>query len=179
MEQRFGRAPYFCKYDTDSKPWKPLSNETVENAYGAGAQTVQNLTRKGVNVVLAGSCGPNSFQTRQAAGMDMNGAASIGIVSERISCEGQPAKRKRLSLRIRNEMPRQCGGKERKMPRGDGTGPQGQGPMTGRGFGRCSENNNPAPGLGRNQNQQPGQGLGLGRRRGGNGMGNGNRKGSR
>lgn len=25
------------------------------------------------------------------------------------------------------------------MPRGDGTGPQGQGPMSGRGMGRCSE----------------------------------------
>lgn len=28
------------------------------------------------------------------------------------------------------------------MPRGDGTGPQGQGPMTGRKMGRCSEGRN-------------------------------------
>jgi len=32
---------------------------------------------------------------------------------------------------------------EENMPRGDGTGPQGQGPMTGRGMGRCPEGNRP------------------------------------
>ncbi len=34
------------------------------------------------------------------------------------------------------------------MPRGDGTGPVGQGPMTGRGAGRCAGNNVPRYGNG-------------------------------
>lgn len=50
------------------------------------------------------------------------------------------------------------------MPRNDGTGPQGSGPMTGRGFGSCSDENTPTnrTGIGRFF----GRGLGLGCRRG-------------
>ena len=49
------------------------------------------------------------------------------------------------------------------MPRGDGTGPEGKGPKTGRGLGKCSGNSEPgyksdAPRRGRNQNS--GQGFG-------------------
>jgi len=44
------------------------------------------------------------------------------------------------------------------MPRGDGTGPAGQGPMTGRGMGYCAGFN--APGF---VNPQPGFGRGFGR----------------
>ena len=46
------------------------------------------------------------------------------------------------------------------MPRGDGTGPQGMGPMTGRGMGNCS------PGVRRGLGLAIGLGLGLGLRRG-------------
>ncbi len=53
------------------------------------------------------------------------------------------------------------------MPAGDGTGPMGQGPMTGRGFGYCAGSDVPgaaygAPGWGRGF----GRGRGWGRRRG-------------
>jgi len=45
------------------------------------------------------------------------------------------------------------------MPRFDGTGPQGQGPMTGRGMGPCGQGGRPVggPGMG------PGRGRGMGR----------------
>ncbi len=46
------------------------------------------------------------------------------------------------------------------MPRGDKTGPQGMGPMTGRGLGACSS------GLKRGLGVAVGLGLGLGLRRG-------------
>ena len=52
------------------------------------------------------------------------------------------------------------------MPGGDGTGPQGMGPMTGRAAGYCS--GNPAPGY-----ANPMPGMGLGRGRGGFGRGGG------
>jgi len=45
------------------------------------------------------------------------------------------------------------------MPRGDGTGPLGQGPMTGRGAGLCA--GYPTPGMGRGM----GRGMGMGRGR--------------
>lgn len=47
------------------------------------------------------------------------------------------------------------------MPRGDGTGPQGQGPRTGRGMGFCNGFDVPGTGVGRGQ--------GFGRRMGGRG----------
>ncbi|MBN1152457.1 MAG: DUF5320 domain-containing protein [Dehalococcoidia bacterium] len=54
------------------------------------------------------------------------------------------------------------------MPRGDGTGPMGMGPMTGRGAGYCSGAGapgfmNPSPGWGYGRGYGRGFGLGLGR----------------
>ena len=54
------------------------------------------------------------------------------------------------------------------MPRGDGTGPMGQGPMTGRGLGYCSGYPhpgfmNPGPGFGRGFGRGWGRGFGRGR----------------
>jgi len=60
------------------------------------------------------------------------------------------------------------------MPRGDKTGPQGQGAMTGRGAGFC--NGNKTAGFENEKFTRRGQGMG--RRQGyGNGMGRGNRGG--
>jgi hypothetical protein len=59
------------------------------------------------------------------------------------------------------------------MPRGDGTGPMGYGPMTGRAAGYCA--GYPMPGF---ANPIPGRGMGWGRGRGrGFGMGMGWRRG--
>ena len=55
------------------------------------------------------------------------------------------------------------------MPGGDGTGPMGQGPMTGRGAGYCAGNNMPgfaAPGWGRGFGRGRGRGYGRGFGRG-------------
>jgi hypothetical protein len=59
------------------------------------------------------------------------------------------------------------------MPRGDRTGPQGQGPKTGRGLGKCStKGGSPAPlgqdgmGTGRGQGRGSGKGAGRGQRKG-------------
>ncbi len=43
------------------------------------------------------------------------------------------------------------------MPRGDGTGPEGQGPMTGRRMGQCGGNTDRRP-----KSRRPGQGAGRG-----------------
>ncbi|OQY34255.1 MAG: hypothetical protein B6I38_02575 [Anaerolineaceae bacterium 4572_5.1] len=65
------------------------------------------------------------------------------------------------------------------MPYGDGTGPQGQGPMTGRGAGYCAGTNAPGfattPGRGRGWGAGFGRGFGRGAgfRRGRGGWGQG------
>jgi len=51
------------------------------------------------------------------------------------------------------------------MPRGDGTGPNGQGPMTGRGMGYCAGYSVPGfmqPGFGRGMGRGFGRGRGFG-----------------
>ena len=60
------------------------------------------------------------------------------------------------------------------MPSGDGTGPEGKGPKTGRGLGRCGGYDAPGytrgiprgMGRGRGAGNGPGRGNGLGRRNG-------------
>jgi hypothetical protein len=69
------------------------------------------------------------------------------------------------------------------MPRGDRTGPQGQGPKTGRGRGRCnpidgSTRPQRQDGIGSGRNQGRGSGRGAGRRQG-NGGGAGQGRGKR
>jgi len=64
------------------------------------------------------------------------------------------------------------------MPGRDGTGPQGQGPMTGRGYGVAELKKQGT----RGENQGQGRGLGLGRGgepRGGRGQGSGRGRGMR
>lgn len=59
------------------------------------------------------------------------------------------------------------------MPRGDGTGPAGEGPKTGKGAGRCNTDKTTVqPG---GQGQGRGQGQGAGRGQGGRGQGGGGR----
>ncbi len=71
---------------------------------------------------------------------------------------------------------------ERIMPRFDGTGQMGQGPMTGRKMGRCTnfantkKNQNTTPVVDQGENQPdslPGRGPGFGWRMGGRGRGMG------
>jgi len=64
------------------------------------------------------------------------------------------------------------------MPQGDRTGPQGQGPRTGQGRGKCvPKGGNPAPqgqgGMKTGRGQKAGRGQGQGR---GAGQGRGNRR---
>ena len=69
------------------------------------------------------------------------------------------------------------------MPRGDGTGPQGQGARTGRGQGRCApKGGTPAPRRNSDMGNSRGQGQGTGRSAGrglGKGKGAGQGRGNR
>jgi len=68
------------------------------------------------------------------------------------------------------------------MPQGDRTGPQGQGPKTGQGRGKCGpKGENPAPqsqgGMETGREQRAGRGVGRGQGKGsGAGQGRGNRR---
>ena len=69
VDPRFGRCHYFILFDTETNKFEAIENTGAQGMGGVGVQSGQIMTNKGVEAVLTGSCGPNAFQTLQAAGI--------------------------------------------------------------------------------------------------------------
>lgn len=70
VDPRFGRALYFCIYDTETDAYDFIDNQqTLISPSGAGVQAASHLTNAGVSVLLTGHCGPNAFRALRAANM--------------------------------------------------------------------------------------------------------------
>jgi len=83
VDPRFGRCHYFILFDTDSNKFEAVENTGAQGMGGVGIKSGQIMADKGVETVLTGSCGPNAFQTLQAAGIKVITGAS-GTVQEAI-----------------------------------------------------------------------------------------------
>ena len=71
VDPRFGRAPYFLIVNSDTMEFETEENANLNAASGVGIQSAQMIAGKKVDVLLTGSCGPNAFQTLQAAGINV------------------------------------------------------------------------------------------------------------
>lgn len=83
VDPRFGRCHYFISFDTETNKFEAIENTGAQGMGGVGIQSGQIMADKGVETVLTGSCGPNAFQTLQAAGIKVITGAS-GTVQEAI-----------------------------------------------------------------------------------------------
>ena len=80
VDPRFGRAPYFLIVDSDTFAFEVLDNKENVNALkGAGIQAAGMVSKKGVEVLLTGFCGPNAFKAMSAAkiGVANNAEGSV------------------------------------------------------------------------------------------------------
>jgi len=71
VDPRFGRCHYFILFDTKINKFEAVENTGAQGMGGVGILSGQLMADKGVETVLTGSCGPNAFQTLQAAGIEV------------------------------------------------------------------------------------------------------------
>jgi Uncharacterized conserved protein len=71
VESRFGRTPYYLFVDPETMEFDALQNPNVAAGGGAGIQSAQLMSDRGVQYVLTGNCGPNAFQVFRAAGIQV------------------------------------------------------------------------------------------------------------
>ncbi len=71
VEARFGRCPYFLIIDTDTTQYEAIENPNIALGGGAGIQSAQLMSEKGVTTVLTGNCGPNAFNVFGQAGVQV------------------------------------------------------------------------------------------------------------
>jgi len=83
VDPRFGRCAYFILIETDTDEFEAIENTGALGMGGVGIQSGQMMADKGVKVVITGSCGPNAFQTLQAAGIKVITGAT-GTVQETV-----------------------------------------------------------------------------------------------
>ncbi|NCO24249.1 MAG: dinitrogenase iron-molybdenum cofactor biosynthesis protein [bacterium] len=83
VDPRFGRCAYFILVETDTDEFEAVENTAAQGMGGVGIQSGQIMADREVKTVLTGSCGPNAFQTLQAAGIKVITGVS-GTVQEAI-----------------------------------------------------------------------------------------------
>ena len=71
MDPRFGRCAHFVIVDTDSMSNESVTNDSGQLSGGAGIQSAQLLSSRGVKAVITGNCGPNAVAALSAAGIDL------------------------------------------------------------------------------------------------------------
>lgn len=67
--ERFGRCPWFIRFDIETGQWQALENPAGTQGHGAGVAAAQLLIDNGCQVAVSGRFGPNAQQALTAAGI--------------------------------------------------------------------------------------------------------------
>lgn len=72
LDSRFGRAPRFLIYDTETGTYRTVDNaQNLNAAQGAGIQAAQTVAQTGVSRLITGHCGPKAFRVLRAAEIEV------------------------------------------------------------------------------------------------------------
>ncbi len=95
MDSRFGRAPKFLVFDTQTRGFVVVDNEQNLNAaQGAGIQAAATVVLTGAGCVVTGHCGPKAFRVLSIAGVKVCNCALATVADALAAYEGgqlQPA----------------------------------------------------------------------------------------
>ena len=69
IDPRFGRCQYFIMVDPETMEFEAVQNPNIATTGGAGIQSAQLISGKGIGIVLTGNVGPNAYTTLHSAGV--------------------------------------------------------------------------------------------------------------
>ncbi|MGH0053354.1 MAG: NifB/NifX family molybdenum-iron cluster-binding protein [Sphaerochaetaceae bacterium] len=75
----FGRAPYYCIYDTEQETSIFMENTAAESPGGAGVQAAQNLADQHINSLITFRLGENAAKVLDAASINILKALNLSI----------------------------------------------------------------------------------------------------
>jgi predicted Fe-Mo cluster-binding NifX family protein len=152
VDQRFGRCACFAVVDPESMETQFLDNPNIGLGSGAGIQTARLLADHQVSLVLTGNCGPNAWQTLEAAGIAVVLGCAGGTVRQAVDRYSAGELQTAAS-------PNVAGAAHKPKPG------LAQGPGMGRGMGRGGRGGGRGRGGGGGMGGGLGQGPGRGQRR--------------
>ncbi|MCK9549086.1 MAG: NifB/NifX family molybdenum-iron cluster-binding protein [Sphaerochaeta sp.] len=77
--QSFGRAPFFCIYDTGSESSRFLDNTAKEASGGAGIEAAQLLVDQNIDALITYRLGENAARVFRAANTKLLKAVNLSI----------------------------------------------------------------------------------------------------
>jgi predicted Fe-Mo cluster-binding NifX family protein len=84
LDPRFGRAPRFVVYDTETNHFEVVDNRAgLEATQGAGIQAAERLARLGISGLVTGRCGPHALRVLERLGIEAYNS-DAGTVGEAI-----------------------------------------------------------------------------------------------
>ena len=164
VEARFGRCAYFLIIDTDTMQYEAIENPNIALGGGAGIQSAQLMSAKGVTIVLTGNCGPNAFNVFGQAGIQVIVGIS-GVVRNSVEQFKTGAFSSASGPNVAGHFGVNAATPSPPASSEPMTGPTGQGQGPGMGLGMGG-----GRGMGRGMGGGRGMGKGMGR---GGGMGRG------
>ncbi len=75
----FGRAPFYCLYNTETQQSTFLVNSAADSPLGAGIKAAQLLVDNKVNILVTVRCGENAAKVLQPANVEIFKALNLSV----------------------------------------------------------------------------------------------------